>query len=107
MPDELLQGTLDLLVLKTLSLEPMHGWAISQRIRQTSGDAFAVNQGSLYPALHRLERKGWIGYEMGAADNGRQVKMYRLTPLGQEKLAEEKATWDRFTATMARILEAT
>lgn len=103
---ELLQGTLDLLILKTLSLEPMHGWAISQRIRQVSSEQFAVNQGSLYPALHRLEHRGWIEYEVGPAENNRQVKIYRLTKLGRGHLAEERATWDQFTATMARILEA-
>jgi PadR family transcriptional regulator PadR len=103
---DLLQGTLDLLILKTLSLEPMHGWAISQRIRQVSADCFSVNQGSLYPALQRLERKGWIEFELGAADNNRQVKIYRLSKLGQKHLAEERESWDRFTATMTRILEA-
>ena len=104
---DLLQGTLDLLVLQTLSLEPAHGWAISQRIRQVSGGTFAVNQGSLYPALHRLEHKGWLTSEMGAADNNRQVKIYKLTRLGHSQLAAEKENWNRVIAGMARILEAT
>ncbi len=103
---ELLQGTLDVLILKTLSLEPMHGWAISQRIRQVSGDEFLVNQGSLYPALHRLERRRWIEAETGMAENNRQVKIYRLTKLGRAQLAQERASWDRFTAAMSRVLEA-
>lgn len=103
---DLLQGTLDLLILKTLSLEPLHGWAISQRIRQVSADRFTVNQGSLYPALARLERKGWIEFELGAADNSRQVKVYRLSRLGRTQLAEERQNWDAFTATMTRILES-
>lgn len=104
---ELLQGTLDLLILKTLSLEPMHGWAISQRIRQISADEFSVNQGSLYPALHRLERRGWIAADVGAAENNRQVKIYRLTRLGESRLADERESWNRLAATMARILETT
>lgn len=103
---DLLQGTLDLLILKTLSIESMHGWAISQRIRQISAEEFSVNQGSLYPALHRLERKGWIDSELGNADNNRLVKVYRLTRLGRTHLAEERESWDRFIAAMARVLEA-
>ena len=103
---ELLQGTLDLLVLKTLSLEPMHGWAISQRIRQISADEFSVNQGSLYPALHRLERRGWIDSDLGPAENNRQVKIYKLTRLGQARLTDERESWNRLAATMAKILEA-
>ncbi len=103
---DLLQGTLDLLILKTLSLEPMHGWAISQRIRQISNGAFSVNQGSLYPALHRLERAGWIGSELGSAENNRQVKIYKLTRLGRSRLNEEKENWNRVTTAVARILEA-
>jgi|SRR5258706_5434772 len=103
---DLLQGTLDLLILKTLSLEPMHGWAISQRIRQISNGAFSVNQGSLYPALHRLERAGWIGSELGSAENNRHVKIYKLTRLGRSRLNEEKENWNRVTTAVARILEA-
>lgn len=103
---ELLQGTLDLLILKTLSIEPMHGWAISQRLRQISAERFSVNQGSLYPALNRLEKKGWIGHSAGMAENNRQVKVYRLTKAGQRQLAAEKENWELFIATMTRILEA-
>lgn len=103
---DLLQGTLDLLILKTLSLDAMHGWAISQRIKQVSNGAFAVNQGSLYPALHRLERAGWIGSEVGSAENNRQVKIYKLTRLGRSRLNEEKENWNRVTTAVARILEA-
>jgi PadR family transcriptional regulator PadR len=103
---DLLQGTLDLLILKTLSLDAMHGWAISQRIKQISNGAFAVNQGSLYPALHRLERAGWIGSEVGSAENNRQVKIYKLTRLGRSRLNEEKENWNRVTTAVARILEA-
>jgi PadR family transcriptional regulator PadR len=103
---DLLQGTLDLLILKTLSLDAMHGWAISQRIRQISNGAFAVNQGSLYPALHRLEHAGWIASELGAAENNRQVKIYKLTRLGRSRLTEEQDNWNRVITAMARILEA-
>jgi PadR family transcriptional regulator, regulatory protein PadR len=103
---DLLQGTLDLLILKTLSLDAMHGWAISQRIKNISNGAFAVNQGSLYPALHRLERAGWIGSEVGSAENNRQVKIYKLTRLGRSRLNEEKENWNRVTTAVARILEA-
>lgn len=103
---ELLQGTLDLLILKTLSLEPMHGWAISQRIRQISRDVFSVGQGSLYPALYRLERKGWITSQTGVAENGREVSIYRLTRLGGRQLATEEENWDRVAGAVARILEA-
>ena len=103
---DLLQGTLDLLILKTLSLDAMHGWAISQRIKQISNGAFAVNQGSLYPALHRLERAGWIGSEVGSAENNRQVKIYKLTRLGRSRLNEEKENWNRVITAVARILEA-
>ena len=103
---DLLQGTLDLLILKTLSLEPMHGWGIAQRIRQISGEVFAVNQGSLYPALARLEHKGLVSGGDGQAENGRKVKVYQLTRLGQKQLAEEQANWDRVAGAMTRILAA-
>ena len=103
---DLLQGTLDLLILKTLSLEPMHGWAISQRIRQISEGEFSVNQGSLYPALSRLLRAGWIAAEVGPAENNRQVKIYKLTRLGRSRLTEEKENWSRVSTAMARILES-
>jgi transcriptional regulator len=103
---DLLQGTLDLLILKTISREPMHGWAISQRIRQISGEVFSVNQGSLYPALARLERRGWISGELGPAENNRQVKIYKLTRAGRRQLESERASWKRVTSAVARILEA-
>src|SRR5512134_946577 len=103
---DLLQGTLDLLILKTLALGPMHGWGISQRIQQTSGDVLRVNQGSLYPALQRLETAGWVDAEWGASDNNRQAKFYRLTRAGQKRLREEQASWERMTGAVARILSA-
>ena len=103
---DLLQGTLDLLILKTLSLSPMHGWGIAQRIRQISGEVFAVNQGSLYPALARLEHKGWLEGVDGQAENGRKVKVYQLTKLGLRQLAEEQANWDRVAGAMTRVLAA-
>lgn len=103
---DLLQGTLDLLILRTLSLEPMHGWGISQRIQQISRDVLQINQGSLYPALHRLERQGWIDSEWGVSDNNRRAKFYRLTPSGRTQLDEETANWERLSAAVARILTA-
>ncbi len=101
---DLLQGTLDLLILKTLALGPMHGWGISQRIQQTSGEVLRVNQGSLYPALQRLETAGWIEAEWGASENNRQAKFYQLTKAGQKQLREEQASWQRMTGAVARIL---
>lgn len=105
-PLDLLQGTLDLLILRTLSLGPMHGWGISQRIQQISEDVLRVNQGSLYPALQRLETAGWIASEWGASEANRQAKFYRLTRTGQRRLKEEQASWARMTAAVARILSA-
>jgi PadR family transcriptional regulator PadR len=101
---DLLQGTLDMLILKTLALGPMHGWGISQRIQQISEDVLRVNQGSLYPALHRLEAAGWIEAEWGASDNNRQAKFYRLTRIGQKQLREEAAEWELMAAAVARIM---
>ena len=101
---DLLQGTLDLLVLRTLLPGPQHGWGISQRIQQTSEDVLRVNQGSLYPALHRLEQEGWIDAEWGASDNNRKAKFYRLTRAGRRRLEEETATWERLAAAVARVL---
>ena len=101
---DLLQGTLDLLILKTLALGPMHGWGISQRIQQVSDDVLRVNQGSLYPALHRLEAAGWIAAEWGASENNRQAKFYRLTRSGAKQLREETAQWERVAGAVARIL---
>jgi transcriptional regulator len=105
-PLDLLQGTLDLLILRTLTLGPMHGWGISQRIQQISEDVLRVNQGSLYPALQRLETAGWIEAEWGASESNRQAKFYRLTKPGQRRLREEQASWERMTAAVARILAA-
>jgi transcriptional regulator len=101
---DLLQGTLDLLILKTLALGPMHGWGISQRIQQISEDVLRVKQGSLYPALQRLETAGWLDSEWGASGNNRQAKFYRLTRAGQKQLREETATWERMTGAVAKIL---
>ena len=101
---DLLQGTLDLLILKTLALGAMHGWGISQRIQQMSQDVLCVNQGSLYPALHRLEAAGWIDSEWGASDNNRQAKFYRLTKTGLRQLREETQQWERMAGAVGRIL---
>lgn len=94
---DLVQGTLDLLILKTLSLVPMHGWAIGKRIQQVSSDVLRVQQGSLYPALHRLEQQGWIRAEWAEAESGRQTKVYSLTRDGREQLERELAQWDRLS----------
>ena len=101
---DLLQGTLDLLILKTLALGAMHGWGISQRIQQMSEDVLRVNQGSLYPALHRLEAAGWIEAEWGASENNRQAKFYRLTKTGARQLREETAQWELMAGAVARVL---
>jgi PadR family transcriptional regulator PadR len=103
---DLLQGTLDVLILKTLSPGAMHGWGISQRIQQLSEDVLAVNQGSLYPALHRLEEKGWIDAEWGSSENNRKARFYSLTRLGRRQLAEETESWERFAAAVGRVLAA-
>ena len=94
------QGTLDLLILRTLSLEPAHGYAIARRLQQVSHDTLRVNQGSLYPALHRLEQKGWLKSEWRQSDTGREAKSYSLTRAGHKQLEVEKASWDRLTATV-------
>ena len=96
-PSDLVQGTLDLLILKTISLEPMHGWAIAKRIQQVSDDVLRVQQGSLYPALHRLEQQAWIAATWGATETGRQAKVYALTPAGRAQLDKELASWDRLS----------
>jgi transcriptional regulator len=101
---DLLQGTLDLLILKTLELEPMHGWGISQRIQQISDSVLQVNQGSLYPALHRLEEHGWITANWKASENNRQAKYYALTKRGRNQLAEERENWLRLSAAVGRIV---
>ncbi len=102
---QLLQGTLELLVLKTLTLQPMHGWGISQRIQQLSRNVLQVNQGSLYPALHRLEQKGWIAAEWGTSENNRKAKFYRLTPTGERELGSELASWERYTGAVRMVLQ--
>lgn len=104
---DLLQGTLDLLILKILALGPTHGWDISQRIQQISQDVLRVNQGSLYPALHRLEAQGWIGSEWGTSDNNRQAKYYKLTAAGRRQLAAETEMWERFSGAITLILKTT
>ena len=101
MPDarrDVLQGTLDLLILKSLTAGPLHGWAISKRIQQTSRDVLSVNQGSLYPALYRLEDRGWISGADGTSDEGRRIRVYRLTAAGRKRLAEEVESWRAFSA---------
>jgi transcriptional regulator len=102
---DLLQGTLDLLILKTLALEPMHGYGVLLRIQQISGDVLRIRQGSLYPALYRLEQQGVIAYEWGISENGRKAKYYRLTRSGRKKLESATASWERLTAAVARVLE--
>jgi PadR family transcriptional regulator PadR len=104
---DILQGTLDLLILKTLALEPMHGWGISQRIQQISQGVLCVNQGSLYPALHRLEIQGWISASWGNSDNNRQAKFYELTKTGRQQLDEETENWERLSAAVVQVLQAT
>lgn len=101
---DLLQGTLDLLILKTLAPGAMHGWGISQRIQAVSDDVLQVNQGSLYPALHRLEQQGLIASEWGASENNRQAKYYELTREGRRQLAAETRNWERLAGAVARIL---
>ena len=102
---DLPQGTLDLLILKALSLEPMHGWAISERIHQVSRATLQIPQGSLYPALHRLERRGWIKAEWGASDNNRKAKYYQLIRAGRKQLETEAEDWARLTAAVALVLD--
>src|SRR6202166_2830049 len=108
MPDDridLPQGTLDLLILKTLALGPQHGWAISERIQQISQDVLTVQQGSLYPALHRLERRGWIKARWGASENNRRAKFYELTAAGRKQLGREQSAWNKLTAAVAQVLK--
>lgn len=103
---DLLQGTLDLLILRTLQAGPQHGWAISERIQQVSQDVLQVNQGSLYPALHRLEHQGWIRAEWGVSELGRRARFYRLTAAGRKQLESETQAWGRMSAAIARVLES-
>src|SRR5579871_2040280 len=103
-PSDLVQGTLDLLLLKILALEPLNGWAISQRLKQVSGDVLQVSDGSLYPALHKLEQEGWISAKWKASENNRRAKFYSLTRLGRRKLEKEAANWDRLSAAISRVV---
>jgi PadR family transcriptional regulator PadR len=102
---DLLQGTLDLLILRTLRGGPQHGWAISERIQRVSQDVLRVNQGSLYPALHRLEHQGWINAEWGISELGRRARFYRLTAAGRKQLEQETETWAQMTSAIERVLE--
>ena len=104
-PPDILRGTLDLLVLRTLQTEPLHGWAISERIQQISEDVLQVNQGSLYPALHRLEHRGWIEAEWKVSELGRRAKYYRLTASGRKQLAVEASEWERMTTAIGRVMK--
>jgi PadR family transcriptional regulator, regulatory protein PadR len=104
-PSDLLQGTLDLLILKTISREPLHGWAIGKRIQVLSGDVLSVGQGSLYPALHRLEQQGWITAEWRDSDLGRSAKFYSLTREGKKQLAKELETWDRLSSAVQLLIQ--
>lgn len=103
---DLLQGTLDLLILKILSMEPMHGWGISERIQMLSEEVFLVNQGSLYPALQRMKRRGWIRSEWKVTENNRRARYYALTAAGRRRLGEEKEAWQRSSSAVERILQA-
>jgi transcriptional regulator len=102
---DLLPGTLDLLILRTLQTQPLHGWAISERVQQISQDVLQINQGSLYPALHRLEHKGWIEAEWAVSELGRRAKYYQLTASGRRQLAIEASEWDRMSAAIARVMK--
>jgi PadR family transcriptional regulator PadR len=101
---DLLKGTLDLLILRTLQVGPMHGWAISERIQQISQDVLQVNQGSLYPAMHRLEHQGWIEAEWGVSELGRRARFYRLTVAGRKQLEVESRNWDKISAAIGRVM---
>jgi PadR family transcriptional regulator, regulatory protein PadR len=104
---DLIQGTLDMLVLKALQLEPMHGWGITERIQQWSQNVLSVNQGSLYPALYRLQRQGWIASEWRVTENNRRARFYRLTPSGKKQLAEERKNWQRLSQAVNLVLDTT
>ncbi|HEX3685885.1 MAG TPA: PadR family transcriptional regulator [Bryobacteraceae bacterium] len=103
-PPDLVQGTLDLLLLKILALEPLHGWAVSIRLRQVSGEVLQVSEGSLYPALHKLEQEGWIKAEWKQTANNRRAKFYSLTKSGRKQLETESANWDRLSSAIARVV---
>ncbi|MFI5312155.1 MAG: PadR family transcriptional regulator [Gemmatimonadales bacterium] len=104
---DLLQGTLEMLALKTLALEPMHGWGIAQRIQQLSGNVFLVTQGSLYPALVRMRRRGWVRTAWRSTENNRRARYYELTAAGERQLAAERVTWDRASSAVGRVMQAT
>ena len=106
-PADLVQGTLDLLVLKILTLQPLHGWALSQRLKQVSGDILQVSDGSLYPALHKLEQRGWIQAEWKPTENNRRAKFYSLTRLGQRHLEKEAANWERISTAISSVMRLT
>jgi transcriptional regulator len=103
-PSDLIQGTLDLLILKTVALEPTHGWAIAKRIQQVSGDVLQISQGSLYPALHRLEQQGWLKPQTGRTATGREAKLYALTAAGRKQLAREMESWDRLSSAIGLVV---
>jgi PadR family transcriptional regulator PadR len=103
-PNDLVQGTLDLLILRTVAPEPMHGWAIAKRIQQISHEVLQVQQGSLYPALHRLEQQGWIRAKWAESETGRQAKFYALTAAGKKQLEEETANWNRLSAAIDLVI---
>ena len=104
-PSDLVQGTLDVLVLKILALEPLHGWAISQRLKHISGDVLQVSDGSLYPALHKLEQEGWITAEWKPSENNRRAKFYSLTRLGRRHMEKESANWDRLSSAISHVIK--
>ena len=104
-PSDLVQGTLDLLLLKILALEPLHGWAISQRLTQISGEVLQVSDGSLYPALHKLEQEGWIKSEWKSSENNRRAKFYALTHLGRRQLEKETANWNRLSSAISHVVQ--
>jgi PadR family transcriptional regulator PadR len=104
-PTDLVQGTLDLLLLKILALEPLHGWAVSQRLKQVSGDILQVSDGSLYPALHKLEQEGWITAEWKTSELGRRAKFYSLTRLGRRQLEKEAANWERLANAITAVVK--
>lgn len=106
-PSDLVQGTLDLLVLKILALQPLHGWALSQRLKQVSGEVLQVSDGSLYPALHKLEQQGWIQAEWKPTENNRRAKFYSLTRLGRRHMEREAANWDRISAAISSVVRLT
>ena len=106
-PSDLVQGTLDLLVLKILALQPLHGWALSQRLKQVSGDVLQVSDGSLYPALHKLEQQGWIQAEWKPTENNRRAKFYSLTRLGRRHLEREAANWERISTAISSVVRLT